>query len=633
MPKFKSDKKYYIIFVIVSFIFLLTESSMNVFDYLYKYGYVFGIISAASFITYAFFYVLGIRRKRAYSKILTSAFIIILINFIAILIFSGQQSNAIFYYDTYILYVLAINLVLMISTGMVIFLGAYLVRDKASKNSVYFGYAIIAIAVALIFVYFVLVIKYYTIDDEIFIAITSIKYLFLNGANPYQHSLSQLLYYNSSLAFTMTTNNQIIGTLNYPALYLLSYLPFYFLAPPTIYNLEHYIAPMQAAVFLAAMLLIIGFSIDKEHLKLPPIGVFIVLAIFVVSIASFTSFLMLALLVLAYKKSGTKYSWLLFGMCLAIQELLWLPIILLFVYSIRNYGTKKGFYDIMLSILVFLVINSYFIALSPSAFLGSISNPLQKLLLPTGDSPVSFSILSNYGILLSTYTILFGIAAIFVVLLFAYINEKALVGLLAMVPFLFLAHTLSAYYAFFIAFLFVSLFIKENKQDIKAKKHASRRDSIAYVALGALLLALFAYVLINSHASYIRNFNIGISNQSIYYDKALNKTVYTGTLRYSNLSQRSMYILFFGRGNSTMNIIGVVNYSIINNSVKCGNDFQCLLNVNKITLYGSSGNYTLMAYIGSPNTTKVIRNARLFVYSGQYVYVASPVSNSLSNGR
>ena len=62
--------------------------------------------------------------------------------------------------------------------------------------------------------------------------------------------------------------------------------------------MEHYIAPLQSAVFFRVLLFAIAFSMDKEHLEKPVYGLLIFLAFIFIDIASVTVYLMLALLVL-----------------------------------------------------------------------------------------------------------------------------------------------------------------------------------------------------------------------------------------------------------------------------------------------------------------------------------------------
>jgi hypothetical protein len=622
------DKKGFV-FIIAAFIFLLVESSMYILDYLYTYGAIFGMISIILFFSYAFYYLhdKDSKTKGKHTKIFYIIFALILLNFILIFVFSGLASNAVLSYESSTLYAIVVNAIFIAVIGTVFFIGAYLVRSKKNKKSTRFGYFLMGIAVVLIFAYFLsgLAIKYYKIDDEFFIAVKEVGYL-LHGTNPYQQSLAQELYYNSSsTGFSLTTNNQIIGILNYPALYLFSYLPFYPIAP-TIYNIEHYIAPIQSAVFFTLLLFTIALVIDKKSLKSPLLPLFLFLAFFSVNIASLTSYLMLALLVLAYAKTGTKYSWLLFGLCIAMQELLWVPILLLILYTFKNYGYKKGVYDILGALVVFLILNSYFIALSPAAFSNALFNPIQKLLIPSGDSPVSFLLISNYGMLLNGYTLIFGISIISVALMYFYLNQKVLIALFSMVPIFLLAHTLSAYFTFFTTFLIITMLIPEQKTKANAK--VKSKYGLPALAIAVVLLIILVYVVYNSHIQYSNQFDIHTSNQSLYYNPALNETIYQSKLSYTNVSQNNLYIMFFAYTKAGFVMLGIKNYSIINAPASCSaNELDCMLNVNVIHLNGSTGSYEINAHLGNYSTLGQVKDVRLVIYSGKYFYVADAVQS------
>ncbi|MGI0100739.1 MAG: hypothetical protein ACREBH_03440 [Candidatus Micrarchaeaceae archaeon] len=638
MLKQMAKQRHYIFLILVSFFFLMVANSLIELDYLSTYGVLLGMVAAALFLLYACLFLIRKKGKNIYDRALDAAFVLSLLNFICMFVLTGPLSHVILYYNLESLYVLAISAIFLFAIVYALSLAAYSIRDKGiagrSRKTVLFAGLVFAIVIIIILVYFLsgLFIKYYKIDDEFFISIKDIGFL-LKGLNPYQYSVSQQLYYNESyVGTTLTTNNQIIGVMNYPALYLFSYLPVYFIASPTIYNMEHYMAPLQAALLLTALLFVVVFSVDKEHLKYPMYGVLVFLAFLSLNTASITTYLILALLILAYRMLDTKYSWVFLGLCLAIQEMLWVPVVLLLLYSLNNKGIKKGVYDILGSLFVFLLVNSYFIALGPSTFFNAIFEPLGKLLMPVGSSPLfGFFLLANYHILLGSYTLVYGIIILLAALAYVYINDKVFVGLLSMIPFLFLSRPLIAYYTFFIVFLFVAMLIKEDRSRKLGviEKYLHERKAI-FVAIVCLLAALLVVVIYSSHVSYLRGFNIGISNQSLYYDKMTNETVYTGTLNYNGLSNHSLYLIFFGYESNEPQLIGVYNYSIINNSVKCDDgSIGCLLNVNRILLNGSSGGYTIMAYLGKTGQPEAINEGRLLVYNGEYFYISDAVYNSV----
>lgn len=622
------EQKYYLYFLVISFLFLLTANSMTVLDYIYTYGVILGCISASLFIAYALLFIIQ-RKNKTYAIAFDILFVLAIVNFIATMTITNPISWIVLSYNAIILYTLAIGTIFIFTIILPLFLGAYLIRGKKSTVAGIFLLAIVLILVIVLFFSGVIV-KYYIINDEFFISMRGIKNLF-QGINPYTNSLSNQIYYNrTSVGWTLTTNNQIIGIMNYPALYMLSYLPFYFIAKPTIYNMEHYMAPLQSAVFLTILLFTIAFCIDKKYLKSPVYGIIIFLGFFFLNITSITMYLMLALLVLAYAKTGTKYSWLFFGFCLSIQELLWVPIAMLLLYSVNNYGFKKGMHDLVGAIIVFALINSYFIAIGPLAFERGLFNPIEKLILPIGSSPLfGFLILSNYHILLTTFPEIFAIVSLIAIMLYLYLNKKTLLGLFAMLPLFFLSRPLIAYYAFFVALIFITLLISDNKKKKEGiiTVQLKKRKALS-VLLVVALLALLVAVVYNSHLSYEKGFDISVSNQALYFNSTSNESIYTATLHYGNVSVSNTSILFVGYESGQSVIIGLFNDSIVllNTSVQCqSTNIQCLLNVNRIPLQNGNGTYLIKAHLVHGNMSTSVEAGRLLVYNGPYSYFSDSV--------
>jgi hypothetical protein len=611
---------------------MMVASAMSVLDYLFTYATVFGVVAASAFAVYAFFYLHGAKARRDYGRVLDFAFAVSLLNFIAMIALSGSLSKIAALYSVSVLLPLLFGAFIAIATVCSLFVFAYFFRGlRLDSNRRAIMMVAILVAISLMaYLMITTVVDHYRVDDEIFIGIKSVGYL-LNGINPYQRSVAQQLYYNASkTGFTFTTNDQIMGTLSYPALYLFAYLPFYLMMPMTLHGVEYYIAPLQDATFFAVMLFAIAFCVDRESLKRPPYGLLLSLAFIFVLKAAMVDYLMIALLVLAYKGMGKRYSWVLLGMCLAIQELAWLSVVLLLAYSFNNYGIKKGIKDIVGSVSVFLAINSYFIILSPSAFFGDIFNPLQKLLMPIGTSSLlGFFMLANYHVLLGTNTVVFGIVSLLMVMAYLYTNKKAMLGLLSMIPLFFLAHALSCYYAVFLVLIFTAMLIEDKKHDAGIIGSYLRKNrALFWFVVSALLLSLIATVCI-SHAGYLRGFDLSVSNQSMHYSASPNETVYTGTLSYNSLSVNSVYLLLYGYWGHEEGEIGMLNYSLINGSVRCGSgDIQCMVNVNKIDLSNGTGTYKIIARIPCGNPSESVADARLMLYNGEYFYIAPAVSNA-----
>ncbi|MGC8586933.1 MAG: hypothetical protein ACP5K9_01430 [Candidatus Micrarchaeia archaeon] len=509
--------------------------------------------------------------------------------------------------------------------------GAYLLRAGKEYTKV----ALILIFAAILIIslyYFAEYAFHFFPDDEAYICFLSTK-AFLNGTNPYAISFSQQVYDNMlNMSYTPTTNNDIIGTINYPALYMLSFLPFYLLLPPTMKNLSTEMS-IQAGVFIFILLLTIALLLDKKHIARPRYSVIIFLLFAIAIVSSTQTFLMLALILIAYASIDSKYSWLMLGIAASIQEELWLPVLLLITYSFTNKGIRRGAYDLLGAIFVFALINGYFIASSPTAYFRDVFSPIGKLLLPLPSSLFGYPLLQLYNVTIPSLTTMFAISALLMVLLFAFLNEKKLVPIFSMVPLMF-PHALGSYFTFFIAFAVIVLFMKEGAAP--RRKVFLQRHRLAVAAVALLLVVAGFYAILASHNLYKSDFGVSISNQSLISIPQSNESRYSAEIHYMGNSNTTAYLFFYTYANNTIYISGFGNSSLIKQPQRCStNDYRCLLNVNKITLQAGVHEYALNATINWPkasgNYTKKayrIDVADAIIYSGDYFYNANMTAAS-----
>ena len=118
-------------------------------------------------------------------------------------------------------------------------LGTYLYRIRRYRRM---GILVYAIALMLIIGFFEsrLALSYVANDEEI-ITMLGAKAL-LAGSNPYAASAAGVLsaaQINNSTSITILSSGNIAASMDYPALFVLSFVPFYALAQPTLYSLEH----------------------------------------------------------------------------------------------------------------------------------------------------------------------------------------------------------------------------------------------------------------------------------------------------------------------------------------------------------------------------------------------------------
>ncbi len=643
MLSFKQPEKerYRLLFLINLVIFLLLNTSLVTFGDLSKVALFSSALGFFIFAVYGVLYavhrddkVLSSKIKIAY-KIL---FLACILNLIGGTIFSYPLAPQIFYGMVGAFDVLAIYFVLFMPVFFLVFFGTFLYYyGKKFRKIAYIFFAFVVV-VMLIYYFSGYVFSHYKNDDELFIIFADCKLLF-HGVNPYNHSVAPLLYQNYTknltTSVTLTTNNQIVGTLNYPALFLFSFLPFYFTSQPTLQNLTSVDLEYQAGVLVFILIFVIAFSIDKKFLSKPMYTIMFFVLISFAYVASVTSYLMLALLVIAYVKLDSKYSWVFLGLCVAIQEELWLPVIFLIAYSFNNNGTKKGVYNVIGTAAVFLAINSYFILLSPSAFFHSVLTPLQSFLLPNSMAPFGYLLEVGYGILLSTFSRIFDILILFFLLVFVYFNKKLLVGLFGMLPLAFLSHAIPVYFTFFAAFIVITLFVKEKKRNGYGYIQRYLRDNIRlfYAAL-VVMVVIMGLLIYQSHCVYVRDLNISFTNVSIHYDKITGNTFYNATIRYRNLSNNTMYVLVNAVSKHESSVFGALNQSIMLNQKNCGENssYTCFVNRNELLLNSSNSTYEMSLVIPRTYGNEPVFYVRPLIYNGNFYYLApSAYNTSISN--
>lgn len=464
-------------------------------------------------------------------------------------------------------------------------------------------------------------------SDEIFIAAAESN-AFLGGLDPYSVNVSRTLYneyetFNLS-SFTLTASNQLVGTLNYPALYLFASVPLYELTG-LIHNVGVAQVGVPTAIFLVLVVLIIAIYAGKDFYKKPALGAVFFLAFLINAIVSPIDLLMLALIILAYVKLESKYSWILLGLCVSVQELLWLPVLLLIAYSANNYGMKKGLYNTIGAAAIFLIINSYFMLMGPEAFIKSVLNPVGGNILPNPAQPFGYLIAVTYGTAIGAEAVLVVIAMLAALLLFFYFNNKKMVAFLALLPILFMSHGTPFYSAMFIELLFVTLAIREKGGNGYGVVGSWLRENPYRMALPmALLVGAGCLFVISSHAAYSADFGPRITITGSAFNASTGRESYAATLYYPNSSGPDPSVLLYAETNAGYMAFGLFNGSIMENPAPCPlSQYSCLINANRVALVPGQETYNLS--IGAElNSSQKIYRASVGLYTGNYAYLSEP---------
>ncbi len=612
--------------VFISFVFLILNAEVFPWAEVIPTLEFLDIISTVCFLIYALAYVIcnGVFSDRA--KTMLKIVALIFIVDLCATFWTVGQADLYFLAIFYSIFV-KIFVLFMVATGASLLIYITLFAGRYLPAWLICMLFLMALLLLIACYYPGLVYTQYLISDEMYIVYADVG-AFLHGANPYASSVAVPLYANLTeghvFSATLTTTNQIVGVLNYPALYLFAIAPFYLLTAPTPQNFDLLDTGMALAVSLFVLLVVIALSIRKSSLKDPAYSIMFFVALVMNVYVSAIPGIFLALIVLAYKKLDSRYAWLFLGLCASAQELLWFPVALLILYSANNSGIRKGAYNLAGAALVFLVINSYFIALNPAAFFRGVVTPVDSSQLANTGAPIGYLYTVMYGASQNVSALVFVFVMIELMIAFAYFNNKKLVGLFALIPFVFLNHALPNYFAYFVCLTFIVLFI-----DDKGRRGYGTIGSFLRkkggIACGLVLLVALVPVstVLASHAAYRQMLNLSVAHQSIYANAGSNAIVYTGTLTYHNLSNDTLYLLLSVGSNHGFSTFGFANSPLIKGSVNCTGvaPYPCQVNLNRIELNPANDTYRITAQI---NKTKnlTVYNASVMLYSGNYIYVS-----------
>ncbi len=501
------------------------------------------------------------------------------------------------------------------------FFGIYLIRLDQKK----IGAFLLVIAFIVLLSYYLLfnVISYKGASDEIMLSYYGMNSV-IHGENPYTTSHSvQFIKYATENAFTLTltTNNTVVSTLDYPSLYIFASAPFYLLPVrgATVLSRLDTELGIEALIYAFIMILIIAIEMSKNK---GPIRfnvfliIFIGLAIYHIT-AAVTS-LMIALILLSYFYLDKKYAFILLGLALALQEELWFSVLLLIFYSINNNGIRKGIYDALGAGAVFFILNSYFIIINPVAYFHSVFIPLHRLILPYVSAGFGYSILADYHVSLALFSKLFIIASLILLVLFTYTNRKEYVFFLSLIPFYFMSHSLPIYnFTFALPFIVTLSLNNQEKRRRGCIEAWFKRNRAAFLILIVSMLSVAIYLTYNSHAYYEREFSINVINQSVYVRG--NTLLYHAEILYKNMGNYTVYPIIGSYSDYMMFLYGLYNYSILKSSLNCSN--YCI-NPNRIILNKNLDSYNLSMEFNVSNYAQVEPCAELYLYSGEYFYAS-----------
>lgn len=610
---------FYLEFVAALLLFIIYISEYISFSFYY---YLPGFVYTVIFLVYVVLYLLHRENPSRYGSLFHILFGAMLVLFVALFLMPKTVFNSEVTALGITLRIVGIYMIFLLFLYFVFALGAY-AYNVARRKKVAIVIFILGTVMSLIF--FSYVVTSFQFGDETLLAFNAVGQ-FLEGYNPYTVSISNQIYSNFSvIGGSVTTNNNFIGVMDYPALYFITLIPFYFASPPTLQNLANTDLGLEAAVYLVLLFLAIVYVADKKRVMEFKLEIVIFLAFALGSMASIAGYLMLALLLIAYAKLESRYAFIPIGLAFSIQQEVWLPAALLLLYSFNNYGWRKGARDLLGALAVFLLINGYFITMNPAAFFSDVLLPIGNA-MPFNASPIAYLFLVNYHVLLPLTGILIIAATVIVALFMLYWNRKEMIPILSLIPLFFMFHTLSGYYTFYLFFLVFVLVVCKNKEGKGWITPLLRRYKVIFCSAILLTVAAAGVCAYQSHLEYASTFGFAVENQSVSFTG--NSTIYDASLVYHNMSNSTLFFYLQGYSDNGAQYLlyGIHNESLIGTAPQCGS-VQCLLNVNRIELPGNGTVYHLHAVINGSNATSRVAYMHAIFYNGRYVYETYPVQN------
>jgi len=390
------------------------------------------------------------------------------------------------------------------------------------------------------------------------------SYFVLHGKDPYTINMApSLTQYNTPA--TIQLNGTVEGAYNYPAL---SLFPTILLS---LLNLYGYVNVAMIAAFItiaisfliyyksnynAAVLLPIVAWLFASYDTVPTINQYLAVGVF---------------LVLAYMlRKRTLVYGVLLGLAASTIQLAWFALPFFLILTLREEGRKKFLQSLAIALVVFLLINGYFILQNPKAFLIDVFGVFGTSKLLPGGANIAQFFISSYGVPLWVPAVITIITFITFMVLF-YFYTATLRPLIAIVPIFifFLSWRNLEYYGLaFIPLILVLCYHVE-----KEKLKDTLKNRIYIIAVLAAIALLFLGIIIYGHAIYTKENTLSITHMMPLITGS-NGTHTINTIRLSvanngNSYEQVSFLYVFNNGNSgnytlSSTLNGIAPYSTKN---------------------------------------------------------------------
>ena len=401
------------------------------------------------------------------------------------------------------------TLATMVCAVLVFAGGAYVMENKVKGRTLEACAFALMLLIALIVVIYLL--QSYSVHAAGWIGTDEMAYdyyafsLFARGANPYNATMVPVLT-QYKIDPTLELNGSCACTYDYPALSFL--LP----ALGAIAGNGY----LSAMVFeTVALVVLVGLLLYKRSsgnvYALLPIAAWISI-IFYLSPAPLSKYIAVSLfLVVAYLyRTRAMLSSAFLGLAASTHQLAWVALPFFYLLSLREHGKRAMLKSVLVTAGVFLLLNGYFIAISPAKTLDNILSLFTTKTQFVGPSVMQF-LVAFYPTAYWYSTALMAIAFLTMLLLFYFYTDtlKPLIALAPAAIFFLSWRNIAGYGA-----SFVPLLIAVYYSDVKGKAAdalKNRRWAVYAIALACILAVVLA---VYAHGVYIRSNALSITQIS-----------------------------------------------------------------------------------------------------------------------
>jgi uncharacterized membrane protein len=360
--------------------------------------------------------------------------------------------------------------------------------------------------------------------------------LFLKGVNPYTANMVPSLSVYNTIP-TVQLNGTIVSAYSYPAL---SFLPIVIFP---ILGMKSYNGFLILLGFISIFLAIfIYYKSNYNNALILPIAVWLFATYLLISTAA--QYLAVAFLILAYAMRKRKFAYpILLGLAASTIQLAWFAIPFFYILTLREEGKKRLLQTLAISIIVFFLINGYFILQAPKHFFDNVLGVfISSNLAPIGSNIMQF-LITSYNVPFFVPAAISIITMISLLILF-YLYTSTLKSLIAIVPaFIFF---LSWRNLQFYGLAFIPLIILICYLDRKEKKSMDLIKRKSYIIFAvAIIVIICISIVVYYHMLYARQHILTINYANAYINNINGtNTLYKIQINITNSGNKSENVSF-----------------------------------------------------------------------------------------